>query len=90
MLNILHTELDKLGVFDTPKHAFVQSLTNAIPFSNVPENMKIIFAISHLSNFASQFRRNITLWDGTSVPTNSIAFVIAPSGANKDSSNSKN
>lgn len=89
MLNILHTELDKLGVFDTPKHAFVQSLTNAIPFSNVPENMKIIFAISHLSNFASQFRRNITLWDGTSVPTNSIAFVIAPSGANKDSSNSK-
>ena len=89
MLNILRQELSGLGVFDAPDHPFIQSLTKAISFSNVPEKMKIIFAISHLSNFASQFRRNIELWDGTLVPTNNISFVIAPSGANKDSSNSK-
>lgn len=89
MLDILRQELSELGTFDAPDHPFINSLTKAISFSNVPEKMKVIFAISHLSNFASQFRRNIQLWDGTLVPTNNISFVIAPSGANKDSSNSK-
>jgi len=89
MLDILRSSLDELNVFDAPNHEFVSRLTRTVSFSNVPEKMKVVFALSHISNYASQFRRNIELWDGTLVPTNSIAFVIAPSGANKDSSNSK-
>lgn len=89
MLDILRKELEKYSAFDAPDHEFIDALARAIPFSTVPTKMKLVFAISHLSNFASQFRRNIKLWDGTLVPTNNISFVVADSGANKDSSNSK-
>ena len=89
MLNILRAELEKYDAFSEPDHEFINALVRAVPFSTVPNKMKIVFAISHLSNFASQFRRSIELWDGTLVPTNNISFVIADSGANKDSSNNK-
>lgn len=89
MLNILRAELEKYNAFAAPDHAFIDALTRAISFSTVPTKMKLVFAIAHLSNYASQFRRNIKLWDGTLVPTNNISFVVADSGANKDSSNSK-
>jgi hypothetical protein len=89
MLNILRTELEKYGAFNEPSHEFINAVVRAVPFNTVPKKMKVVFAISHLSNFASQFRRSIQLWDGTLVPTNNISFVIADSGANKDSSNSK-
>lgn len=89
MLDFLRNELTNYGAFNTPNHIFVQSLIKAIPFNTVPEKMKTIFALSHLSQYASQFRRSIQLWDGTLVPTNNISFVIADSGANKDSSNNK-
>lgn len=89
MLNILRAELEKYDAFSEPNHELINAIVRAVPFNTVPTKMKIVFAISHLSNFASQFRRNIELWDGTSVPTNNISFVIADSGANKDSSNSK-
>ena len=89
MLKILKDELDKYGAFDAPNTPLVESLVKAVPFTTVPTKMKIVFAISHISNFASQFRRNVRLWDDTPVPVNSISFVIADSGANKDSTNSK-
>ena len=89
MLDILKAELQKYGAFSYPDHEFIDALVRAIPFNTVPDKMKMVFAISHLSNYASQFRRNIELWDGTLVPTNNISFVIADSGANKDSSNNK-
>ncbi|EIG0582169.1 hypothetical protein HOZ66_004832 [Escherichia coli] len=89
MLDILHAELTKYKAFDAPDHEFVEALTRAIPFNTVPTKMKMVFALSHLATFASQFRRNIQLWDGTLVPTNSISFVVADSGANKDSSHNK-
>jgi hypothetical protein len=89
VLEILRKELERYDAFAAPDHEFIDALTRAISFSTVPAKMKLVFAISHLSNFASQFRRNIKLWDGTLVPTNNISFVVADSGANKDSSNSK-
>ena len=89
MLQILRDELQKYNVFDSPDHDLINSLVKAVPFTNVPPKMKLAFAIAHISQFASQFRRNIELWDGTPVPTNSITFVIADSGANKDSTNTK-
>lgn len=90
MLEILKAELEKYDAFNTPDHAFIDAVVRAIPFSTVPTKMKTVFAISHLSNYASQFRRNTKLWDGTLVPTNNISFVIAqvarnpPSGSSQD------
>lgn len=89
MLDILRKRLEESSAFAPPKHNFVDAMVRAVPFNTVPLKMKVLFALSHLSNYASQFRRNIELWDGTPVPTNNISFVIADSGANKDSSNSK-
>jgi hypothetical protein len=48
--------------------------------------MKATIAISHVMQFASQFRRNIVLWDETSVPISSIGVILCDSGAGKDSS----
>lgn len=89
MLDVLKTELEKHKVFDAPDHIFVNALKDSISFGTVPDKMKTVFALSHLSSYATQFRRNVELWDGTLVPTNNISFVVADSGANKDSSNSK-
>lgn len=89
MLEVLRKELEKYDAFSPPDHDFINALIRAVPFSTVPQKMKLVFAITHLSNFASQFRRNMELWDGTMVPTNCISFVVADSGANKDSSNNK-
>lgn len=89
MLDVLRNELAQHGAFQEPSHVFVEALTRTIPFSTVPKKMKIIFALSHLSQYSAQFKRNIKIWDGAEVPTNNISFVIADSGANKDSSNSK-
>lgn len=89
MLQTLRKELEKYDVFSAPNHELVDSIVRAISFTTVPAKMKLTFVIAHLSHFASQFRRNIHLWDGTPVPVNSISFVIADSGANKDSSHSK-
>jgi len=87
MLNMLRAELEPLGVFDPPDNEFVESLSRAIPFDNVPKRVKYVLSISHLTNYAGQFRRNIRLWDSTPVPINAISFVILNSGAGKDSSN---
>lgn len=89
MLTILREELAKHKVFDKPAHPFVDALVAAIPFSTVPLKMKQVFAIAHLSCFATQFRRNVLLDDGTPVPVNNLSFVIADSGANKDSTHNK-
>jgi hypothetical protein len=49
--------------------------------------MKAVVAVAQVTAFASQFRRNIKLWDDvTEVPVNAISFVITGSGAGKDSS----
>ena len=89
MLTILREELAKHKAFDEPAHPFVDALVAAIPFSTVPLKMKQVFAIAHLSCFATQFRRNVLLDDGTPVPVNNLSFVIADSGANKDSTHNK-
>lgn len=89
MYDVLRKELESLKAFSTPDVNFINTLVTAIPFTTVPHKMKVAFVLAHLSHFASQFRRNMLLWDGAEVPTNNITFVIADSGANKDSANSK-
>ena len=48
---------------------------------------KSVVAVAQITAFASQFRRNIQLWDDvTEVPVNAISFVVTGSGSGKDSS----
>jgi hypothetical protein len=84
MLEILRDELTTLGAFNSPSNRIVASLTDTIAETNIPEKVKITIALSHLTNFAGQFRRNLELWDGTPVPINSISFIFLGSGGGKD------
>lgn len=85
MLELTHAELDKLDALTPKLNPITQQVVNAIPFTTVTERMKATVAVSQLMTFASQFKRNIELWDETLVPINSISFIIAGSGAGKDS-----
>ena len=85
MLNITRTELESQEALTPALNSHIQRIVNAIPY-NVNLRMKAVIAVAQLTAFASQFRRNIMLWDDTSVPINAISFVITGSGAGKDSS----
>jgi hypothetical protein len=86
MLELTKNELDSLSAITPNINDVTKKVMEAIPYPTVSDRMKATIAISHITLFASQFRRNIELWDGTPVPINSIAFIICDSGAGKDSS----
>lgn len=77
-------ELDSLNAFSNELPPILDLVVKAIPINNIPEEMKLIIAISEIVTFSSQFRRNIWHWDGFELPINSTSFVIAGSGAGKD------
>ena len=79
--------LKKEGAFTGEQNELIQNIVEAISFPTVDRRMKAVIAVAQLTAFASQFRRNILLWDDhTEVPVNAISFVITGSGAGKDSS----
>lgn len=86
MLELTKNYLDAKGAFSPEQSPFISQIAKTIPFSTVPDRMKLTIAVSELMTFASQFRRNILHWDGTPVPINSISFVVTASGQHKDSS----
>jgi len=86
MLELTYDYLKEIGIFDENYSKIINKIIEVIPYSTVPYEMKAIIAISELITYASQFRRNIRLWDNASVPINTISFVLTQSGANKDSS----
>ena len=86
MLDLTRTELEKHKAFNNEINSNIQRIINAIVYPTVNPRMKAVIAIAQLSNFASQFRRNLLLWDDASIPLNAISFVITGSGDNKDSS----
>lgn len=86
MSNILEEELNKLEVFENNIPDLVYNVANSIPSNTIPMRMKYAIAISEIITFASQFRKNIQHWNGSSIPINAITFCIAKSGASKDSS----
>lgn len=86
MLELTKERLEEYGIFNNKLSPLVDKLIETIPYATVPYKMKAIIAISELITYASQFRRNIILWDSASVPINTISFVLTHSGANKDSS----
>ena len=79
MLDLAKQDLDKHNALTPSINTHIQRIVNAIPF-NVNSRMKAVIAVSQLTTFASQFRRNIKLWDDTSVPINAISFIITGSG----------
>ena len=86
MLELTKAELDKHNALLPHLNFHIQHVVNAIPFTTVAASMKSVIAATQITAFASQFRRNILLWDGTEVPINAISFVITGSGGGKDSS----
>ena len=86
MTNPYFDQLDSLQAFSDEVPAVVRYIADAIPFETVPQRMKYTIAVNEVMLFASQFRRNILDWKGTSIPISSIGFVITGSGNNKDSS----
>lgn len=86
MLQLTKAELDKYDAFNLKLNSNIQRVTNAIPFQTIEPRVKAMIAVTQLTVFASQFRRNVRLWDDTLVPINTISFAILGSGAGKDSS----
>jgi hypothetical protein len=86
MLPHLKAELDNLGAFSDKLPTILDKLLGTIPNKTVPDRMKTVIAISELTTFASQFRRNMWHWDGFELPINSTSFIVAGSGKGKDSS----
>lgn len=86
MLELTKQELDKHSALIPSLNHNTQQVVNAIPFTTVDPRMKAVIATTQITAFASQFRRNILIWDGTEVPINAISFVVTGSGGGKDSS----
>lgn len=86
MLELTKAELDQHDALTPRINPLTQRIVDAIPFPTVDPRMKAVIAVSQLTAFASQFKRNINLWDGTPVPINAISFVIKGSGYGGDSS----
>ena len=85
MKNILFNDLSTYGAFNSSLPKTLIDIIGANVF-NIPYRMKALIAASELVSFASQFKRNILLPEGTQVPVNSVSFCIASSGGYKDSS----
>lgn len=86
MLDITRKELEQAGAFTDKTNIIVKLITDTIPSESVPIRMKEVIAVSEITTFASQFRRNMWHWDGFELPINSTSFIIADSGLGKDSS----
>lgn len=79
--------LQEHGAFTGAQNKYLQRVVEAISFPTINPRMKAVVAVAEITAFASQFRRNIKLWDEvTEVPINAISFVITGSGSGKDSS----
>ena len=87
MLDQTKKLLEEAGAFSGKQYPYLENVVESISFPTVDPKMKSVIAVSQLTAFASQFRRNIKLWDDhTEVPVNAVSFVITGSGAGKDSS----
>lgn len=87
MLQQTKALLKEQGAFSGEQNKYLKNIVEAISFPTIDPRMKSVVAVAQITAFASQFRRNILLWDdATEVPVNAISFVITGSGNGKDSS----
>ncbi len=80
MLDITREELNKYNALSPSTNHYIDLIVETVPVPSVPFSMKATIVVAQLTNFASQFRRNIQLLDGTLVPINAISFIISGSG----------
>lgn len=85
MLELMKKELESYGAFSKKLPTVVNLVVDAIPSKTIPLRMKRVIAISELTVFASQFRRNIWHWEGFELTINSNSMIIGGSGLGKDS-----
>lgn len=85
MLNLTKQSLDQHQALTPSINTHAARIMSAIN-TNVPERMKALIAQTQITAFASQFRRNLKLWDDSSIPINAVSFCITGSGEGKDSS----
>lgn len=81
----LKQELDDYSCFNSQQHPAFEYAIKCIA-QNANYKMKLMMAASELVLFTSQLRKPIQMSDGTLVPVNIISFILAGSGAAKDSS----
>ena len=84
--NIFEQKLRENNVLLPRYPSFIEELGKTIANDTIPSQMKAVLAVSELVLYASQFRRNILHWNGSSIPINAITFCISASGTGKDSS----
>lgn len=85
MLDMLTNELQSKGALNTNNLPDVITMVaDALPKVEITDKMRLAAAQSEVMLFAGMLRRNMILWDDTSVPINGITFLISESGAGKD------
>lgn len=73
--------LEAAGCFKHEYPTVIKSAMQAIS-GNVPEKMQALMAATELILYASHLRKPI-LWEGSTIPVNTISFLIGDSGAGK-------
>ena len=73
MLQQTKADLEALDAFTPTLPPVVNLVVDSLPAANIPLRMKYIIAVSEITTFASQFRRNIWHWDGFELPINSTS-----------------
>lgn len=84
MLDIYKQKLLEVGCFKKEYPSIIKVGMDTVS-TNAPEKMKALMIATELMVFASNLRKPI-LWERTTIPVNTISFIIAGSGIGKDSS----
>ena len=84
MLDMYEKKLREVGCFKDEFPDVIKVGINTVS-TNAPLKMKALMIATELIVFASNLRKPI-LWDKTTIPVNTISFIIAGSGVGKDSS----
>lgn len=76
------TEVGALNINDLPN--IITMTADAVPKVEITDKMRLTVAQSEIMLFAGMFKRNMSLWDGASIPVNGISMIIGASGTGKD------
>lgn len=81
MLEMYRESLEAAGCFKKEYPTVIKSSMAAIS-GNVPEKMQALMTATELMLYASHLRKPI-MWEGHTIPVNTISFLIGDSGAGK-------
>jgi hypothetical protein len=85
MLKLLETELRSHGALDiTSLPPAITFVANSLPKMEITDKMRLMIAKSEIVLYAGMFNRNMSLWNDSNIPINSISFIVSASGTGKD------